>query len=630
MLDDSTVEILIDVRDRGRQNFTEAQAAMDLLRRAVEKFSQAQVDGMSTAFAYREALKALRNAALEAGVGQEALKVSTNQARDAFAAYMTVIASGLPVQAALSAALSVDTVEENRNTEAVQDNRHAYELILPTLGLVATAYGTVGLAALKGLNPFAGWLNLLAFSAVALGPFIASMTAATVIVTAFSTALIGMIAATSGAALMFAGIAAAAFMLADATGKLDITVGAHARGGASTALQQHLADAQRALNNFNALHTGGLTLAQQQQQQNLALRESRAQAAVDAANAGAGVMTGGQSVNQLAQNFKDLAAVIGERAVPAARELIGWINGGFATIRNLADGILSWFSDRLPLVLSRMGTMLRDLLPNFKDFAKFMGDAFDHVSPQIGPMFELLTRFALGFGEGLISNLMALSDWFQQRLPSYGPVVSQIFSGIGNAVQGLASNFGKLSDWFVKNWPSIKGNLDAFTSGFSEGFKKLNLTFGGAGSVDWKGFFHDLGGLIGGITAVISDFARVVGILFSQVVAAMPAALKTIGDNWATFVHGAIEDINDLIQAFDNLPGFLRGGASIPLITNITPPGAATQGGGPSSGRGGNGPAGGATSRSGGNKITINVNGSGSPQVTARTIARNLGRLGVA
>lgn len=319
-------------------------------------------------------------------------------------------------------------------------------------------------------------------------------------------------------------------------------------------------------------------------------------------------------------NLNELGINLAQAAAPSANSILGFLTSLIPIVQSQGEGILSWFGVRLPYALGQMHAVIRDLLPVFDQFGAFLGGIYDKVASQLGPMFEFLARLGVGAAQGLIANLAALADWFQQRLPTYGPVISQIFSGIGNAVQWAAIQFGKLSDWFVANWPSIKGNLDAFTSGFSDGFKALNAIFGGPGSVDWKGFFKTLGEVLGGAAAAIGDLGRAIGIIFSQVTAAMPAAFQVMGQNWngfvnamgvawAQMVNSVIDGLNVLIRAYDLLPGAAK-------ISEISKYGIGT----PTGGGAATGAAAVAAARAAAKGVTIIINGVDTNNT--RTVAR--------
>ena len=470
-----------------------------------------------------------------------------------------------------------------------------------------TSFLGQAMAAINGPQGWAQFAVYAGLAAVALAPFSAVVLSSAVALTSFAVAGTGMLATLGGAAALFLGLAAAAFLLADATGKLDVTVGGTASGGASQTLLNRQADTQRALANFNALHTGALTLAQQQQQTGLGINASRAQAAVDAANSSAGVVSGGQSVNQLSLAFQNLAQTLGEQALPMAREMIGFIEGQFPLITKFATEIMSWFQDRLPGALSAFGVTIRNLTPYFQEFGQFFGDAFDQVSGQIGPMFEdAVKNVLIPATEGAITNLMRLSDWFQKELPTLGPVVQQIFGGMGTFIQGVASDWAKFNDWIVKNW---KPTTDEAAKDWK------NITEG------WKGV--DFTGLSSGLM-LIGQGIKGIGDAASVAIGALGPFIKSLQD-WANnngFWSNLQTDLLNLANAIrGGYPGL--GGPAMSPPTNVNPArsGGNQYGAAISSMVAGQQPA---SSKTQTNYIAITTSPGQDPAVTARALTRAL------
>lgn len=556
-MDDATVEILINVRERGRENFTQAQAGLDLLRRAVEKFAQAETDGMTATFAMREALKSLRDQLLEAGVSAEGQKVAINQARDAMLAYNAAVAGGLPWDAALSASLAEQSGEfegQAAATDTATASQQAFNLSM-----------------LAGLNPMGNWIKAAIEAAVVLAPFALLLAASVVIMSAFAVGATGMALALAGATGMFLAIGAAILLLTDKMGWIN------------------------------------------------------------------------NSMATFKTHLREVGDHLARLAAPAANSIMKFLDSLLPLAQSAGSSIIEWFSARLPLALASMHQAITALTPDLNSFAQFLGAMFEKLSPEIVPMFEEIARFGIGALQGLIGNLVALGEWFQARLPTYGPIVAQIFGAVGTAVQFVATQFGHLSDWLVKNWPSITANAKAFADGLSQGFNALNASFGPKSGVDWTGLFRDLGTVLGALAAAVLDVGRAflsLGIIWSQVQAALLPALRNIGDAFYADVEEPIlSGINAIIEAVNALPGPIKAmlgiSGNVPLIDlSMSRLGVLPGQGGaanPGAGRSG-GPQtspGGPSGRTSGHKITIHVSGASSPQVTASTIARNLRKIGV-
>lgn len=501
-MDDAEVEILLKWKEYGRAVLEENKLALAEL---------------NADLAYRDALRAAGVIAADADTAATATNTAATEENAA-------------------------AVEED--ADAVTKQRHAYELILPVLGYLSTAVLTT-------LNPFNNWIKALVEAGVVLFPFIAGVTAATVITTAFATAGAGMALILGSMSIGFAAIGASAVLIA---------------------------------NHFGFINN---------------------------------------SMGKLKADLKEMGIDFAQSASGPANQILKFVDSLLPVVEGRGEAILSWFGARLPNALISMRVVIRDLLPELDSFGRFLGGMFDAISPAIGPMFEALTRLGIGALGGLISNLVALESWFMQRLPSYGPVVKQIFDGIGTAVQWVATQFGKLSDWFVSNWPGIQANLDAFTSGFAAAFKTMNANLGGPGSVDWTGFFNTLGAAAGGAAGIIGTAFRVLGIIISQVVAALPAALAQIVNGYDLMTNGWVNAVNNMLTAINNLPGPVKAllgiSGNVPLLTyNVYPGGGGSAN--PVTGRAGG------TQTYGAKTVTINVNGSSDPQQTAQAVSRAMRR----
>ena len=172
----------------------------------------------------------------------------------------------------------------------------------------------------------------------------------------------------------------------------------------------------------------------------------------------------GTKVNVLAADFQKLAATLGQQALPMAREIVNWFQQGIPVIEKLGSGILTWFGDRLPGILNQISAMLRALTPDFLAFGQFLGAMFDRNESKIAPMAEDFIRLGMSISEGLLTDLEQLSNWFIDRLPTYGPIVNSIMGEGGimdRAVTGLVTAFGKFSDYVVKQWPGWVATITA-------------------------------------------------------------------------------------------------------------------------------------------------------------------------
>ena len=379
-MDDATVEILLQVRQRGEAAFAEASAGLQRVREALDRYRAAEAAGAGADEALRRALGTQMEAALEAGASFAALKNQTTDARQALQHYAEAVAAGIPPEEAQAAVLADLALQYQEVAASASDAAEAED---------AVAVSSTGFA----IPAFVGIALAVTAASAALSPFLILVGSAIVILTAFATAGAGMVALLGAIGLGIGGLGAGTLALGIAgLGGTSATTGAFAR--------------------FKN----------------------------DAGNA-----------------LKELE----KQAAPIASVILTWADKGIPAVEKLGSAILSWFGDRVPGILQQISRLLTDLTPDFTKFGEFLGAMFDRNESKIAPMAEQFIRFGLSIVTGLLTNLERLSDWFESRLPSFGPIVQQIMGAVGSAVQAVASTWGRFADFLVSNWPTITANARA-------------------------------------------------------------------------------------------------------------------------------------------------------------------------
>ena len=370
-------------------------------------------------------------------------------------------------------------------------------------------------AAAGGVPAWLLWAAAIAGASAALFPFVAIAGSAIVILSAFAVAGAGTLALLGSLALGFGAIGAAVIALGiSAMGGTDPGATLEKATKARDAAQQALAnfdrinpggfhgptaqagrnryDAQQALADFDALTKGHqLTLAQQQQREDLLLRLTRAQDAynnssgggltvaqqiereklvtklADATNAyNAALVNGTGPMNTFRENLEGMFEKWGKQAAPMTAVILLWADKAIPAVTQLGSAIMTWFGERLTGALNAISTVVKNLTPDFENFGRFLGGFFDRIGglTSIGPggtivtlggVFENFARLVISAVRGLLDVLGNLSQWFLERLPVYGPVVQQIMGWIGSVVLGVAQIWGRFADWLVQNWPAI-------------------------------------------------------------------------------------------------------------------------------------------------------------------------------
>lgn len=171
--------------------------------------------------------------------------------------------------------------------------------------------------------------------------------------------------------------------------------------------------------------------------------------------------------------MKEALVDLENQARPLTREILAWAVQGVPAVEKLGSSIMAWFGQRLPGILQQISGLLKNLTPDFEAFGQFLGAMFDRNAGKIAPMAEDFIRLGMSISEGLLTDLEQLSNWFIQRLPTYGPIVNSIMGEGGimdKAVTGLVTAFGHFADFVVSQWPTwMKELSDAWNKPGSNG-----------------------------------------------------------------------------------------------------------------------------------------------------------------
>jgi hypothetical protein len=480
--DDETVRVLIQSKSEGREVYAQTELALKAVKKAVSDFSEAQANGLTIAAAYRHALKSMRDTALESGLSFGEFKSAVKAATHAIDEFRLVEAAGLGFDEAQRKA--VGSIADQYQKEAAA----ATEAAGATTAASAAAFG--------GIPAWLGWTAAIAGVLAVLYPFVVLVGSAAVALISFTAGAAGAALALGGAVGLFGTIAAVVFALASSTGKLDVFTSTTKTVGGLSALQsmqrQDLQlSIQRAQAQVAQAHTTNQLATAHQHLYDAQRRLSE----FDVAHKTSTVTTQSSGVNKLSSDFKALAHSLGVLAVPAAKEMIKWLDGLIPIVRNVGGQIIKWFGQELPGVLKGLSQMVKDLTPDFENFGKFLGSTFDHVAKSgIGGVFEGGVRGAIKAVEGLITNMVRLSDWFIKEWPTLKPIVEEIFGKIGSWIQWVADHWATLTDFIENKWPATVKKASDTLSQLKDWWDKNGKTietFGG-NLVDLMGHLNDL------------------------------------------------------------------------------------------------------------------------------------------
>lgn len=162
--------------------------------------------------------------------------------------------------------------------------------------------------------------------------------------------------------------------------------------------------------------------------------------------------------------LSNLADVLGKKAAPMASRMLDLFTGLLPYVGRMGEQLLNWFGPRLEGVLVLAQRAFFGVMTAVERLGPIFGRLFDSVMKNADVFGNILVA-ALDIGvkaiDGLLTNALALSQWFIDRLPALGPVTGSVMGGIGSAIQGVGRVAGALVDWFITHWPQITATAQA-------------------------------------------------------------------------------------------------------------------------------------------------------------------------
>jgi hypothetical protein len=583
---------------------------------------------------------------------------------------------------------------KQENERVVADVQAQLAALTAQTTAAAAATTAANSAAASGWPVWASWAIGIAVAVAALSPFVALVGGAAVVLTAFAVAGASTLALLGGLALGFGAVGAAVVALGinamggtDPGATLEKATSALSKaqralsdfdrihsggtGGASSAAARRLYDAQQAVKDFEALQAaspipgsnryvpggqrgpGGPSPRQQlataQQREDLLRRLTQAQDAYNASSGGglsvaqqiereklmskltdaqnaysAALVWGRGPMNTLREDLEAMFATWGKQAIPMTSTILLLADKLIPAVTQYGSEIIKWFGDRLPPVLDGISRVVRNLTPDFENFAKFLGGFFDRIGglTSIGPggtivtlggIFENFARLAMSAVQGLLGVFGQLSQWFLERLPVYGPIVQQTMGLIANAVLGVASVWGRFADWLVANWPQITDLASRAIKSISDNWALV--------APQWNEFITKVGPKLWELLKLAADNAGalvpiVIGLVQFFTLLSM-AVLAVVGG-----ISMLITKMSELASLINNNPLLKALVLPLSLGSNITISGGGSGGSQPGPGN----PTWGQNARASVN-TTINVTGQSDPQATAAVVAGHMRRI---
>jgi hypothetical protein len=180
------------------------------------------------------------------------------------------------------------------------------------------------------------------------------------------------------------------------------------------------------------------------------------------------------AMGQLTTALSAMADQLGAKALPMAQQMAAWALAMIPLVQQLGNQLLDWFGPRLPAILQIATGTANALFAAFQAAGPAIGkflDAAIAMAPQLIPMFQAILVVGVQAVSGLATNLLALSEWFLQRLPAMAPIVAATMAVIGTVIQGVATAAGKVVDWFLQNWPLITRIAEETWKAFVQGWQ---------------------------------------------------------------------------------------------------------------------------------------------------------------
>ncbi len=350
-----------------------------------------------------------------------------------------------------------------------------------------------------------------------------------------------------------------------------------------------------------------------------------------------GLLTNGSTgMNALKESFLNVANALGKELIPQAHEIIQWLERAAPVVKAVGDEFIRWLDPRLGNILQLLSGFGGSALGGLQQVASAIGAAFDKLSGSgmLVPMFQQLTNFGAGAIVGLIQNLTNLGMWFEQRLPTYGPIASQIFGAIGQAVQNVAYWWGRFSDWLASQWPAITDLANRAVASFKKNWDDFSPVLQYVAST----LLPLLPPLLQGIADHFGAWAPLVlSVAAALLIAATDILLvadalsmflswvESARDGFSNFANSVIGDIRALLSVWNSLPAAIRGPQTIPLPDYVAVgPYQGSQGtrGGPQSVDGSSRPSGAKTMN-----ITINGTDTNNAPAVASAVSRTMRQL---
>jgi hypothetical protein len=395
--------------------------------------------------------------------------VATKVADDAAKGLTTTLASNLVfqdlAQSATDAGMALETVSPalkstandmvtaQVNSETTADDMNVLQSALMNLNNTFSSSN----------SHLGAFPNLLIMGAVAAAPLIFALSSVAIVLATFTA---GLIAAMAVMAIGFGGLA----LLAGGFTFLAVSMGHTAATAqqvqqAQSNLTSAQASAESAQNSYNsAVKANGASSSQAEiALQRLQVAQSNVTSAQKTLNSTLASQKEGTSpailaFKQLQEAYKGVATSLALMSQGPAAEIINFLTTLAPMIEQTGQDLVTWFGPRVTPLINALGVGFEILQNTLVNLGNVVGPFFDQVlseTPQFSALLVDMSNIGVSAVSGLLTNLLNLSNWFMQELPVFGPIVSQIFGGVGTILQNVGQAFGQISLQVIANWPQV-------------------------------------------------------------------------------------------------------------------------------------------------------------------------------
>jgi len=256
--------------------------------------------------------------------------------------------------------------------------------------------------------------------------------------------------------------------------------------------------------------------------------------------------------------LRGVGQALGNEAAPATQQMIDALTPLLPLVESTGKGIVDWFSSRLPGAIIAIGPPLQVISQVGTKMGEDWGHFFDDMEGRVPALTPLLGKLgdqgerAL---EGLLNNLVRLTDWFTTEEPKMEPVLKASADAIGGTFSGILQKAADLVDFMATHWPEISKNVQQVVGDIKAGWDLARPAFDGM-----LQDFADLGPSVKDDQKNVDDFHTSLKDLTAAIVIAVTVIgeLVVIAVELAVVLRDINQKINDVYTALNRFISWLN------------------------------------------------------------------------